>query len=250
MVIDRPEELKIVETGDVWTSVTTKGMPVWVHSNFIELDSDNTKTISNTNGIVTADQVNTRTEPEITNDNIVGRLNIGESIKIIGKRPPWYQAISPARFIAWVKTSEFEKRGNININSPTTEKTFIEKVPVTADISTLDNTQNGWLFRQNKDYYTLQLASIYNADQVPEFLEHNNLSGNSNLRRIDDSSNGTILITFLYGVYTDKITAQNIRQSINQPRALIRTWGELQRNRCFAWKAQRPSPPELNQYCN
>jgi len=256
-----PEQLKAQKIGDTWTSVTSPGLPVWVHSNFLDLiplsDNNNSKVINalseiekphtkKQQAIVTADAVNTRTQPEITNNNIVGRLNLGETLWVIETKSPWYKVTAPARFVAWVKTSEYLKNRNSNSSSLTASTSPVAP----TNFSTTYHSQNEWLFSQNKDHYTLQLASIDSADKVAHFLASNNLSGDTKLHRFDVRSKGSVLIYFLYGVYTKITTAQNVQQSINHRRALVRTFGELQQNRCLTWKTTLPTPPELNQYCN
>jgi hypothetical protein len=98
---DLSDALIVVSKNNDWTKVTSrKGFPVWVHENYIE--------VSSKTGIISAESVNARSVPIITKGSIVGQLNKNETLTVLNKKGNWYRVQSPARFQAWVKTSELQ----------------------------------------------------------------------------------------------------------------------------------------------
>jgi len=108
---------------------------------------------------------------------------------------------------------------------------------------------NNWLFSQQADNYTLQLASFDDPFKVDEFLSRSKFVDNPELHRFTATSKGITWTYFLYGSYSDRKAANQAQKDIKQKLAWVRTFGRLQQNRCLSWKTKLPTPPELNQYC-
>ena len=108
-VVKQRDALQIVQRGAEWTSVRSRnGFPVWVSGDFVRADGNT--------GTITGSSVNARSVPIIINGTVVGQLDKNESVKILGQRGDWYRIMSPARFVAWVKTSELRKRQSSGAN--------------------------------------------------------------------------------------------------------------------------------------
>ena len=109
-VIKQRDALEILQRGAEWTSVRSRnGFPVWVSGDFVRANGDT--------GTITGSSVNARSVPIIINGTVVGQLDKDESVRILGQRGDWYRIMSPARFIAWVKTSELHQRQTAKSNS-------------------------------------------------------------------------------------------------------------------------------------
>lgn len=109
---------------------------------------------------------------------------------------------------------------------------------------------NQWLFSQNQDHYTLQLASFNDITSVNQFLNSLSFKDSDNLRLYNSISGDEVRWTYItYGTYLNKDRAKKESQRLGQRRAWIRRLGILQEKRCLAWKKQVPAPSELNQFC-
>lgn len=254
-----------------WSSIThSNGFPVWVHGDFVS--------ILNNQGKITGSNVNARSEPKITKGSIVGRLNKGETLQLLQHKGAWYQLTSPSRFVAWVRTADLESyktasapvpttattvatTGSASLTSSATESTaqskkssneISEKTSQTANVSgeiLNDSDSNEWLFSQSPDGYTLQLATFSEKDNATRFLEDRNINSDPNLRAFasrQDSNNWTY---YLYGSYLSQNEAKKAKKGLKLPKAWVRTFEELQQNRCVTWKTQLPTPRELKTYC-
>lgn len=248
-ILDVREQLSVVSTNSEWTEVTNSdGFPVWIHENYI--------TVSDDIGLIKGDAVNARSVPLITSGTIVGQLNNDEAVVVLDKKDGWYRVMSPSRFKAWVKTDEFNSKEVLEpqaadpIDNQATEQA-IEQVTATtsAPVEVSDN-DNGWLFSQPVDGYTLQLASFDDLEKVAEFKNRKKFLDNPDLHSFTSESKNIVWTYFLYGEFGSDEAAKLTRTEIKQKRAWVRSFGTLQQNRCLAWKKQIPTPKELNKYCS
>ena len=272
-ILDDVSSITTIERGNRWTMITSsRGFPVWVSSNFVRVNGDR--------GVISATSVNARSVPLVTQGSVVGRFNRGEKVEILDSRNNWYRVYSPERFRGWVKTEDFEKvQQTIAKMSPppsreTNEVGDQNSASTTSGISQTNSTEgrgsqtiernpnnlslgtgqsvddNEWLFAQNQDHYTLQLASFSDFGSVNRFLNTLPFKDSNQLRLYNSRSNNDVQWTYItYGAYTDKERARNESERLGQGRAWIRRLGILQDKRCLAWKKQVPAPSELNQFC-
>jgi len=243
-------KVNIIEVSEPWTTVThAEGFPVWVHRNFIKE--------SGSQAVITADDVNARTEPYIIHGNIVGRLKLGETISIIKSSPKWYQVIAPTHFKAWVKTAKLDFVNDVsNLNNSEAEQpndqakneqTISQDHQVKNPTQTQDNNQ--WLFEQNPDYFTLQLASLNNSKDIDLFLTSTGLKDNDEVYQFTSKKQDVIWTYFLYGAYSQKNLAKQIKNDLGVNNTWVRRFESIQQKRCVTWKKQLPPPEELNKYC-
>jgi len=227
-----------------WTSISSAaGFPVWVHGDFVSV-KDNI-------GQITGSNVNARSEPKISNGSVVGRFNEGESATVIESNGDWHRLISPTRFTAWVKTKELDSLRAASPKTNTSPSDSISpKVTSTSTTEITDNINNNeWLFSQSPEDYTLQLASFNAKSNATKFLENRKLDADPNLRSFASSRDDLNLIYYLYGSYTGKSDAKKAKKGLKLPKAWVRSFGQLQQNRCVTWKTQLPTPQELKTYC-
>ena len=245
-------KVTIEEQSDKWTSIShSKGFPIWVHGDFVSTN--------NSTGKITGSNVNARSQPKITDGSIVGRLNKGETLTVLQKNDEWYQLTSPSRFIAWVKTAELGALSKApeskSATSSTTNATKAndnaaakEPTAKASSRQTLSGADsNEWLFKQAPGAYTLQLATFSVEDNATRFLEERNINTDPNLRAFASKKNNWTY--YLYGSYASRSDARKAKQGLKLPKAWVRTFEELQQNRCVTWKTQLPTPEELTTYC-
>ena len=237
------DAIKVKKQSEKWTSISSaNGFPVWVHSNFVAA--------KNNIGKITGSDVNARSEPKISNGSIIDQLNKGETLPVIQKNGAWYQLRAPSRFIAWVRTAELNALRSIEkSNAAISANSKPLKDSNKSAKSLNDADSNQWLFDQSPEGYTLQLATFSLKDSSTEFLEERNISGDPNLRAFasrQDDNNSTY---YLYGSYLSKSEAKKAKKGLKLPKAWVRTFEELQQNRCVTWKTQLPTPQELKTYC-
>jgi hypothetical protein len=262
-ILDDREGLNLTQRGSAWSVVrSSSGFPVWVSADFLA--------VNGATGRVTGQAVNARSVPIITNGTVVGKLNKDETVQILDRRKNWYRVKAPARFTAWVKTSDFdreqppvvaqrESKARTENKQPGQWEIDRRPAPVSPVASTAPVTvsssngrpinDNEWLFGQPSGNYTLQLASFDDLNKVNEFESRAKFINNPELHRFTARGKAIEWTYFLYGSYPDRAAAEAAKEQINQKRAWVRTFGRLQQNRCVAWKTQLPTPSELNRYC-
>jgi hypothetical protein len=108
---------------------------------------------------------------------------------------------------------------------------------------------NGWLFAQAPEAYTLQLASFDNAQKIAEFESSAKFIKNPELHRFTAMRKDIEWTYFLYGSYSSIELAQAAKIDLNQKLAWIRSFGQLQKNSCAVWKTQSPTHKELSNKC-
>lgn len=263
-IVDDRDSLDIIKRGKQWHTVTSKtGFPVWVHGNFINLDTNGANSNSG-KGSVNASAVNARSVPIIALGTVVGQLNKGEHITVLEKSKGWYRIVAPTRFKAWVRAEDFEQRSPVVTQQSTAieleagpETKWLTKTPDSETTTQTANTTSGsrqlndnqWLYALPQEYYTLQLASFDNLQKVADFIARYKLENDTKLHRFTSKGKGIEWTYFLYGSYANKQQAELAKSKLGQKTSWIRAVSKLRQNRCLAWKKQLPPPPELNKYC-
>ena len=245
-IIDERNTLSIAQAGNDWSAIKSSvGFPVWVHGDFLQ--------VNGSKGTITGEAVNARSVPIVTNGTVVGKLKQRERVDVLEKRKKWYRIVAPTRFIAWVKTEDFNsvnKSVAKRISKTNSWVSSQRRAPLIQAASTQNiENDNQWLFRQSPSSYTLQLASFDDLEKVAEFIRRAKFQDNPELHRFVSGGTNIKWTYFLYGSYPEKDMAEAAKNSIKQKLAWVRTFGRLQQNRCVAWKTQLPTPKELNQYC-
>jgi hypothetical protein len=252
-IVDNTSQISVQRETGQWSVVrsNTTGFPVWVHGDFIMVDGDI--------GIITGTSVNARSVPIVTRGTVVGKLNKNELLNVVEDRDGWFRVLAPKRFQAWVKTSDLKRETLVNNKGRALE--VEQSKPITKGITPQPRitkkplggprpiNDNHWLFRQPPNAYTLQLASFDEAEKIVEFESRAKFINNSELHRFTAKGKGIEWTYYLYGSYSSTETAQTAKIDIDQRLAWIRKFGQLQQNRCVAWKTQLPTPKELNDYC-
>ena len=245
--------MNIVERSDDWLIVTLdKGLPVWVHKNFI--------VVKGRKGLVTGSNVNARSVPLISTGTVVGQLNKAETLKVLDQQDDWYRVQSPRRFKGWVKKAEYDtkpiirERNDVVSQAPTREQRApaqqaTAQLPSTAPANGDQTDVNDWLFSQDEQSMTMQLASFEDPTETAQFANNKQFKDDPKLRSLTSVRNGTEWTYFLYGNYSSREEAETAKSELNHQRAWIRSFGRLQENRCLSWKQQIPAPKELNKYC-
>lgn len=250
-ILDNRNELTVIKTSPNWARVkSAKGLPVWVHQNFIN--------VRNKKGTIKGSNVNARSVPLITNGSIVGRLNKGETVSILDKKNQWYRVTSPTRFVAWVKSEDMFDSDNIASAEPV-KKPLVDSKPINKPTQKpvrktakkrFYESDNDWLFSQPPTNFTLQLVSFDDPDKVVAFQARDKFKNNPDLHLFTSTSKDINWTYFLYGSYQEYDQAKVARKKIKQNKAWIRNFEKIQQNRCLAWKKKIPTPKELNKYCS
>ncbi len=262
-------QLEVIKESNEWSIVRHRqGFPVWIHGNFI-------KVVGN-KGTITGDAVNARSIPMIIRGSIIEQVNKGEAVTVLNQVREWYRVISPSRFEAWVRTPDFKKalaKKPTNSTPPSSSGWSINKsneesktntskaankpqqssaqiaTATPINVSNKIKSSNQWLFSQPSGNYTLQLASFDTQEKVADFLNNTNLKNDTNLHQFTSHSKQISWVYFLYGTFSDKETAVEMKNNLDAKQSWVRNIGRLQQNRCISWKKQLPTPKELNTYC-
>ena len=240
-IFENRSGLSIVDEGDEWVTVQSDtGLPVWIHGDFLSISGDD----DNQTATITGNTVNARSVPVIASGTVVGRLSKDEEVAVLSERNSWYRVTSPSRFYAYARKADFS---NETLNNNQSDDSAASNVAV-DDTANIKN-ENEWLYAQDGNRFTLQLASFDDPSKIDLFLTNSKLKGDENLRRFKSKGKNIEWIYFLYGSYSTRELAEQAKADISQNRAWVRSFKLLQQNRCVSWKKQFPTPSELNTYC-
>ncbi len=204
--------------------------------------------------------------PIVAKETTLDRFKNKEAVAILGKRKDWYRVTSPSRFKAWVKTSELDALEN---RAASTVRTPAAAPTVTASANTPSNDRatsvppnpfsplsereaqihHDWLFAQDPNHFTIQLASFDEPDAVVSYLQRLPLANDARLHQFQSITNNRFWTYFVYGSFNEKAAAERTKVSLGQQRGLVRIFGKLQKNRCLSWYLSDPQSKQLQQYC-
>jgi len=92
------------------------------------------------------------------------------------------------------------------------------------------------------------IENIANSSKVND-NRWSKLKGDNNTYQFDSKKAESIWTYFLYGTYKQKADAIKAKLGIVSKGAQVKSFANIQQNRCVNWKKQLPPPTELNTYC-
>jgi len=98
-------ELIVSASTDEWSQVISeRGFPVWIREDLVQKFSSGYVS-------VIVNRANARTSPGVTDSVSLGKLLVGDVLKINRKQDNWIRVWSPIKFRAWVKTEDLGLSG-------------------------------------------------------------------------------------------------------------------------------------------
>jgi len=266
--LNSSDEYSVLSSGKDWQQVQLKQpIAIWAYKAFVSIE--------NSTGTLTGDKVRARTAPSINNSKIVTELNIDSQFTVLEEKGKWVklalndyiawtpiidqpQAVTTTPAIATISNSK-----NAEPEQTTLETVALEPIDAAKDISTIKdpkklNTQysfldrrsdDEWLFSAAPEKFTVVLGNYDNSKALTEFSQDNPLL-KQNLAHLLLSKRGNIEWKYvLYGNFDNTEEAISAVQSNGFKNAFIAKIGNIQEQRCSAWKTTIPSPKTLDKYC-
>lgn len=224
-----------------WQKVRlNSALSVWVYKAFISKNGSM--------ATLTGHNVRARTSPTTQENNIVTELSSGTTFNIIQEKQQWIQLSLP-NINAWIhqNTSNMDE-GKSDEN---TAKTLTLNKKHYQDNYSFKNPQSDddWLFNTPEQQYTLQLGSFDNQKDINTFLAKNKLEGHHSCRFLLSKRNAIEWKYILFGSFDTKQQAQAAATDNNLAYFRIEQIGNIQQQRCSAWKTTLPPPKKLANYC-
>ena len=218
------EQLTLIEREQDWVRVRHRnGFPVWIHQEFVSVEGST--------GTMIADNVNTRAVPVIAEGTVMGQLNRGEQVQLLGSRNQWFRVTAPARFEAWAKAKEIDQLraqgSQARIADQEIETKQTVSTPATlrrasrGSVPPTSSADNEWLFSAPDNAFTLQLGSFDEPAKVAAFLSSIDFKNDAELKQFTSRAQSASWTYFLYGVYDTKAAAEIAKSRLNQPNAWV-----------------------------
>ena len=277
-IIPKNAKISVVKTTANWLRVRTdNGFPVWVHTDFVNVEGDT--------ATITGNNVNARAVPLILRGSVIGQLFKGNKLQVLESKEEWIRLQSTTNFTAWIERSELDSLASqpeSNVQQPALAKTEEKPVAVkqsaqskpqativktppsqTQTATELNKTvnsneqyafknirnDNNWLFGLPEKYFTIQLASFSADSELNTFLKNQSLTNDPNVKQFISNRNGIEWKYLLYGSYINREAAEKTKAGKKFKNAWVRKVSQIRKNRCIAWKTILPTPKELQTYC-
>ena len=226
-VVAEDANWRIISRDGTWLRVTrTPGFPVWIHRDHVVI-SDGTATIE-------GDRVKIRAAPMVSESSDMGTVHQGQSFDVISRQGEWIRIVSPTNIAAWVSEQNLGKQA-LNATSPGTGRPSAWRTvgePYPAGGSLKDD--EGWLFSQSPDSYTIQIISLADEQGIVDFVKDLSLDGDAHYftTAVEDA----LSYVLRYGAYASQEAAFAASSDLplGGQAIWIRNLGALQQDRCEA----------------
>ncbi len=249
-----------------------KPVAIWCYKKFVSI-SENT-------GQLIADKVRARTEPSTKTGKVVTELAKGTKLRVLQEKEQWVQ-LALTNHIAWTPAieQELDKKSKekpiiakLEDNSPSetkTVKTATEtKTTIAADPSintkatikaptklrpqyTFPNQRSDdeWLFKSDPEQFTLLMANFDNSEKLAQFVAQMGFVNNEKAHLLLAKRDNIEWKYVLYDNFKNKQAALQAAKSNGFSDAYAERIGDIQEQRCSAWKTTIPSPKKLALHC-
>ena len=254
--LDSPEEFSVLQSTNDWQQVQLKTpIAVWSYKPFVSIE--------NSIGTITGDKVRARTAPSINNSKIITELSINTQLEVLEETDKWVK-LALNDYIAWtplvrqtiakedqkpITTTAALKQTNESDNSKETPSIKAPKKLV-SQYSFLDRrSDDDWLFSSDPEKFTVLLGNYDNSKDLTQFAQENQLLKHK-LAHLLLAKRGNI--EWKYVLYGNFNSTEDAIQSIKNngfKYAFVAKLGNIQEQRCSAWKTTIPSPKTLEKFC-
>ena len=230
------DSFDILKTEKQWKKIRLKQpLSAWVYKSFTSIDGEI--------ATLTGDRVRARLTPTTKENNIVTELAVNMQYVVLDEQSKWVQVALP-NVVAWLVET-------VNPQTPSTQSDpFVNNVFYQDSYSFTDrNSDDEWLFSSTEQHYTLQLENFDDETRINAFLADNNLSNNKDTHILISKRNSIEWKYILFGNFTNANEAMLTAEANNFKYFRVEKIGNIQQQRCSAWKTTLPTPKTLEKYC-
>ena len=254
--LDNSDEFSVLTNIEGWQQVQLKKpIAIWSYKAFVSIE--------NSTATLTGDKVRARTAPSINNSKVITELSINTQLEVLEETDKWVK-LALNDYIAWTpRVSEAIVIANEKLIAATTVVKPVNqakevkpnssiKAPTKLAIqySFLDRrSDDEWLFSSDPEQFTVLLGNYDNSEDLTEFAQENQLLKHK-LAHLLLAKRGNIEWKYvLYGNFNNTEDAIQSIKNNGFKFAFIAKLGNIQEQRCSAWKTTIPSPKNLDKYC-
>jgi hypothetical protein len=253
-ILPTSERVDVLEKNGHWLKIRRRtGIPMWVSSRYL-------RTATTDAARITGSSVNVRANPTINDTNKLGYLQNGEAVGVQCAGRDWSYITSPSDFTGWVLADRSGAPAPIGVSgcpaSPTIQSPLGRPANQVAAASAAVNptefkvTQDDtWLFAQQPGNFTIQLAKFQSPAGLTQYLQQNQLSGDSLVKQFTQASPGQTQAYVLYGSYRTQTEALQKAREIGAVNPWVRNISVVRENRCRRWNIQKIGNSPANRYC-
>ncbi len=243
---------EVIETRGNWQKVKLKqAVEAWCYKSYVRINKQN--------ATLTGDKVRARTTPSTQTGKIITELTKGTQFTVLEEKDKWVKLALPDH-IAWIKTPEKKPHTRIAKTATQGPSSDIKSANRTIKISAPAKLQQGyafldrrsddeWLFQSNPEQFTLLLSSFDNNSGLKQFANQVNLANNTDMHLLLAKREN---IEWKYAVFGNFDSPEAAKQAIKQysfQSVYIERIGNIQEQRCSAWKTTIPAPKKLPNFC-
>lgn len=243
-----------------------KAVPIWCYKKYVSLSE------SQQTGKLIGDKVRARTEPSTKTGKVITELSRDTELRVLQVKENWVQ-LALTNHIAWTPVIEEKTIVAKADSDATNDTTLIKNTSETKTADTIESITNAeitikspkklnsgyaffdqrsdddWLFKSDPKQFTLLLGNFDNSKTLTQFAGQINFSKNSDAHLLLAKRDSIEWKYVLYGNFNDKESAMRTIQENGFSNAYIERIGNIQEQRCSAWKTTIPSPKKLPIYC-
>ena len=268
--LNKAEDYTILQNKAGWQQIKlNQAVTVWVYKSFVLIkENTNNERIAQ----LTGDRVRARTAPSITDSKILTELSLGTELPVLQETEKWAK-LALKNYIAWTPILQKHEEQQLNVNSNTIEKNTTittldgntgkaETIPVKTNIaieqpkklisqySFLDRrSDDEWLFKSNPQQFTLLLGNYDNSEDLAIFAKKEQILKNDQAHLLLAKRGNIEWKYVLYGNFDNQQLAIDVVKNKGLNHVYITRVGNIQEQRCSAWKTTIPSPKKLAEFC-
>ena len=255
-ILPTSERVDVLEKNGHWLKIRRRtGIPMWVSSRYL-------RTTTTDAGRITGNSVNVRANPTINDTNKLGFLQNGEALGVQCAGRDWSYITSPSDFTGWVLADHSGAPAPIGVSGcpatptiespigrPATQVAVASAAPAAIPTEFKATQDDNWLFAQQPGNFTIQLAKFQTPAGLTQYLEQNQLSGDSLVKQFTQASARQTQAYVLYGSYRTQTEALQKAREIGAVNPWVRNISVVRENRCRRWRIQKSSNSPANRYC-
>ena len=264
-------DYEVIDSSEQWLKIKiNQPIEVWCYKSFVRIE--------NQLGILTGDKVRARTAPSTTESEIITELAIDTELEVIEQTDKWVKLALP-NIVAWSpklpeeddaeiisspdsqitenETSEVALENDLEVDEESVPQsnealstTIADPRQYTYDYQFIDRrSDDEWLFTADPNQYTIVLGNFESITSLNEFAMKKQLFDNDSTHFLIAKRQKIEWKYILFGNFDDTQSALDTANEHGFSHAYLVRIGNIQEQRCSAWKTTIPSPKKLDEYC-
>lgn len=159
--LKKGDKLVVVNEKADWLEVILPpNAPCWILKKFVEAKGEN-------KGMVKSGRVNARSSAAISDNNVIGQINLDAEVTILKEEKEWYKISPLPYFTGWINEKYAKEWGDIE-----KYKVWVAEEETKRMNASKKETELKELFKTSEERYELEIAKPYLSQDLGEILEN------------------------------------------------------------------------------